>query len=122
MKFVITIFSLTIALFASNLDKILTKQAIQSHKMILIEATSDYCGYCIKMKKEVLSDKEVKEAISKKFIFKEVLISSEKLPFKLDSEFGGMTPTFFILDEKGKLIKQIPGSWGKKDFLDFLSK
>lgn len=72
------------------------------------------------MKKNVLQDKEVKEFIGKKYVFKEINVDSTKLPFGLDKEFGGMTPTFFILKGDGKLVKQVPGSWGKEDFLDFI--
>lgn len=122
MKIITFFISLSICLFAANIDKTLTTQAQKAHKMILIEATSEYCGYCVKMKKEVLSDKEVKEVISKKYIFKEIMVGSQKLPFALEDEFGGMTPTFFILDANGKLLKQIPGSWNKSDFLDFIGK
>lgn len=122
MKFIVVFLCLLVTVFASNFSNTLSKEAQKSHKMILIEATSAYCGYCIKMKKEVLSDKEVKELIEKKYIFKEIMVDSQKLPFGLEKEFGGMTPTFFIIDSNGKLLKKIPGSWNKSDFLDFIGK
>ncbi len=120
MKYIILGLFFVSILMGKNIDKDLSKKAQAANKMILIEATSSYCGYCVKMKKNVLQDKEVQDFINKKYIFQEVYVDANKLPFDLDKEFGGMTPTFFILESNGKLVKQIPGSWGKEDFLDFI--
>jgi thioredoxin-related protein len=44
------------------------------------------------------------------------------LPFELIKEYRKITPTFFILSQKGKYIKQYPGAWVKKDFIEILEE
>ncbi len=102
-----------------NQEEIL-KEAQKSQKNIIIEATSKYCHYCRKFKREVLNSKEVQDELSKSFIFVEVDVDKFKLPFKLEKVYQKITPSFFILDSNGKLLQHYPGSWRKRDFLTIL--
>ena len=104
-----------------NTDKIL-KQAQDEKKVIVIEAMSESCYFCRKMKKDVFSKKDVQRALSKNFIFIEVDIDKVELPFGLRKNFQGITPSFFFLTSKSKLLNSYPGSWTKEDFLEILKE
>ena len=95
------------------------KQARKEDKIIMIKATSKHCHYCKKMDREVLVEEEVVSAFQKDFIAVSVDVSKEPLPlgFKAD-----MTPTFFFINKDKKMIKRIPGSWNKEDFLEILKE
>jgi thioredoxin-related protein len=100
----------------------LLKEARESKKKIFVYATSKTCHFCKKMDKEVLSLNDVVREIEKDFIFLKVDIEDVSLPFNLSKGYRGMTPTFFALDNEGKLKNKYPGSWNKKDFLTILEE
>jgi thioredoxin-related protein len=102
--------------------KDILNEASKIDKMIIIEATSKSCHYCIKMSREVLSLKSVQDTISKDYIFVEVDIDDMELPFGLNKNYKGVTPTFFFLDKSGVLLNKYPGSWNKRDFLNLLKE
>ena len=97
-------------------------EAKNQNKKILVYATSKSCHFCKKMDKNVLSLNDVKDEISKDFIFLKVDIEDVKLPFNLAKGYRGMTPTFFALSDEGQLQNKYPGSWNKKDFLLILKE
>ncbi len=88
-------------------------------KTILIEVTSPTCHYCLKMERTTLKDPDVVGAIDRNFVPVRVDVSREKLPAGLK---WSMTPTFFFLDAKGRLLKKVPGAWQKEDFLEILKE
>ena len=104
-----------------NEEKLL-KEAKETNKRVLIYATSKTCHFCKKMDKEVLSLNDVEEEIQKDFIFLKVDIEEVSLPFNLSKDYRGMTPTFFALNNDGKLKNKYPGSWNKSDFLLILKE
>jgi len=107
----------------SNLDENnIIKKAIKNNKKVIVEATSKSCHYCKKMKNEVLSLEEVKIKISQDYIFIEVNVDDMALPFNLQKSFYNITPTFFFLDQNGKLKNSYPGSWNKRDFYKLLKE
>jgi thiol:disulfide interchange protein len=103
-------------------EKYILQLAQKQNKKILVFATSDDCYYCKKMKKNTLSSKSVKEALTQDYIFLETYVNKVYLPFALEKSFPNITPTFFFLDNKGKLEKLYPGSWNEKDFLRMLKE
>ncbi|MGM0519883.1 MAG: thioredoxin fold domain-containing protein [Campylobacterota bacterium] len=103
-------------------EEAILKKAKQESKLIIVYATSKTCYFCKKMDKEVLQLDDVKEKIDKNYLFYEVNVDLMKLPFDLNKDFKGMTPTFFVLDEKANILNTYPGAWVKKDFLDILKE
>lgn len=103
----------------NEIDKIV-EQAKADNKIIIIEAMSETCHFCKKMKKEVFSLQEVKDAIEKNFIFVEVDVDKTKLPFDLEKSYKKITPSFFIVSSEKILLNSYPGSWTKEDFLEIL--
>jgi len=103
-------------------EKKILQKAVKEKKNIIVFATSQTCYFCKKMKKEVLPLDIVQNKIDDNYIFLEVDVDFISLPFGLKKYFKGMTPTFFFLDGKGKLINTYPGAWVKDDFLQILKE
>lgn len=103
-------------------EKEILQKAEKEGKQIIVFATSQTCYFCKKMKKEVLSLKDVQKKIDNDYIFLEVDVDFVSLPFGLKKYFKGMTPTFFILTTSGELINTYPGAWVKDDFLQILKE
>ena len=98
------------------------KEAEAGGKRIIIEAESEHCHYCRKMKREVIDDPEVRGLLGKDFILVSVDVEKSRLPFGLQKVYKHITPSFFFLDEKGHLLNHYPGSWKKGDFLQILKE
>jgi len=101
-----------------DFDKALAS-AKRDKKIIMIKAMSAYCHFCKKMDREVFSEKEVIDALAKDFIAVEIDVYKERLPLHLNYK---VTPTYFFIDGDGKILKTVPGSWDKKDFLAILQE
>ena len=99
-------------------DKAL-QRAKKENKIIMIKAMTKTCHFCRKMDKEVMIEKEVIEAIEKDFIPVSIDISEHRLPLGLHAE---LTPSFIFIDKNAKVLLNIPGAWGKKDFLGLLQE
>ena len=95
------------------------KDAKKSHKLIMIEAMSEHCHYCKKMQREVLVEEEVVKALQKDFVSVIIDVKKARLPLGLKAQ---VTPTFIFLDENGRVLLNVPGAWGKADFLEMLSE
>jgi len=95
------------------------ERANRENKIIMIKATSEHCHYCKKMDREVLIDDEVTQALNKDFISVVVDVSKQQMPLGLDAS---MTPSFFFVNKNSQVIKSIPGSWNKMDFLQILKE
>ena len=120
-KFLVLLLLFSFNLYANNENSILSKAKIENKK-ILVYVTSKYCFYCKKMDSEVLSLDEIKDKISKNFVYLKVDTQENKLPFNLQKEYKKITPSFFFLDKNGKFLKQYPGSWTKEDFILILKE
>ncbi len=104
-----------------NVQQLLA-DAQKENKIIIIEASTADCHFCKKMKREVISTNKIQTLLEKDFLFVEVDIDKTKLPFGLKKSFKGVTPTFFFVSKKGKLISNFPGSWNLKDFTLILNE
>jgi thioredoxin-related protein len=93
------------------------KQAKKEHKIIMLKVMTKDCHFCRKMEREVMIDDEVVNAIEKDFIPVAIDISRTQLPLGLKTE---LTPSFIFIDENAKVLINLPGAWGKMDFLDIL--
>ena len=97
-------------------DKAMEK-AKKEGKIIMIKATSPYCHYCKVMEREVLTSDMIVKKLQKDFVPVEVDVYESALPMGLKYK---VTPTFFFLDENGKLLKTVPGAFDKEDFMTIL--
>jgi thioredoxin-related protein len=99
-------------------DKAL-ERAKKEHKIIMIKAMTKECHFCRKMDREVMIEEEVVKAIEKDFIPVSIDISIHKVPLGLKVE---VTPSFIFIDENAKILMNVPGAWGKIDFLELLKE
>lgn len=94
--------------------------AKEMDKPVLINFWADWCIWCVKMDKEVMSDVEVIDFVSENFV-----------PVKIDSDlpenrgllmFYRITghPSFVILDKNGRFRAKAVGYMPKDIFLQFL--
>jgi protein disulfide-isomerase len=121
------------AQWLTDLDKAKTK-AKEENKAILINFTgSDWCGFCIKLQKEVFSKSEFKEYADKNLVLVEVDFPSRKKlspeqkkinealkeQFKIDG-----FPTLVILGPDGKKLGEEVGygGGGAKKFIQTMDK
>lgn len=123
---------------SNDFEKALAKAKIYDKK-IIVDVYTDWCGWCVKMDKEIYSNKEVKELIKENFVF-----------VKLDAEGTGRVkyngkeytesdlaayfeaadyPTTVFLEPEGKVIeykydkvtmKNLPGYFKAADFIKML--
>ena len=101
-----------------GLDKALQRAKVED-KIIMIKAMSKGCHFCRKMDREVMIEKEVIAAIEKDFIPVSIDISIHALPLNLKVE---ATPSFIFIDKNAKVLLNVPGAWGKIDFIALLKE
>jgi protein disulfide-isomerase len=93
-----------------------------TNKPILINLTgSDWCGWCIKIEKEIFSKKEFKDFATENLILMEVDFPRKKeLPAELKQQnevlkkeyLAGGYPTVYLLDSDGKKLSADLGELG----------
>jgi thioredoxin-related protein len=107
--------------------------ASKEHKNVLLDFTgSDWCGWCIRLKKETFDQPAFKEYADKNLILVEVdfpqgksqspELKKQNNHLQEQYQVQGF-PTLVLLDPQGKVIKQqsgyIPG--GPKGFIDWVN-
>lgn len=110
------------------------KQAKEENKPILINFTgTDWCGWCIKIEKEIFSKDEFKAYAKEKLILMEVDFPEKKKQTdevkaqnkKLDKEFKiEGYPTIFLIDAEGKKLSEDIGyrEGGAPAYVDHLKE
>jgi protein disulfide-isomerase len=108
------------------------KQAAEENKPILINFTgTDWCGWCIKLEKEVFSKEEFLKYAKENLILMEVDFPRKKKQAEnltvqnkaLDKEFKiEGYPTVFLIDSKGKKLSEDIGyrEGGAQAYVDHL--
>jgi thioredoxin-related protein len=102
-----------------------------SHKKILVDVYTDWCGWCKKMDSEVYTDPDIKDYLSKHFVIIKMNAEAnekihykgqEYLPAQLAAAFGvnGYPATLF-LREDSEPITLLPGYTEAPMFLLILS-
>jgi thioredoxin-related protein len=88
-------------------------------KIIIIEGFIPFCRGCIRMDREVMVEKRVKEALDKDFVFVKKNLLTEKLPLGI-KRLG--TPSFYFIDSEGKKVLEMVQGFGTADeFLELLA-
>jgi len=110
------------------------KQAKEENKPILINFTgTDWCGWCIKIEKEIFSKDEFKAYAKENLILMEVDFPEKKKQAeevkeqnkKLDKEFKiEGYPTIFLIDAEGKKLSEDIGyrEGGPQAYVDHLKE
>ncbi len=107
--------------------------AKKNRKMVFVLHTgSDWCGFCIKLRKDVLSKREFKKYAAKNLILL-YLDSPRRSPLPQEQQkhnnnvcrelaFPGGVPAFILLDEDGRVIMKSAGYRPLRDFMKLLKK
>jgi protein disulfide-isomerase len=101
-------------------------------KAVLADFTgSDWCGFCIKLKKEVLDTDDFKKLAADKFVLLELDFPKKKAQSDEEKQQNAALarqfkvrgyPTILILDADGKEHGRIVGYSSKADWMDQLKK
>lgn len=94
------------------------KAAKQLNKNMFIYFETDWCGWCKKMKSEVLSDSEVKDKLNKNFIVCMINVDKDRQTARKFKASG--VPTYLIVDKEESIIEKGSGFKTKDKFLDWL--
>ncbi|MBI9017828.1 MAG: thioredoxin family protein [Phycisphaerae bacterium] len=136
LAMIFTVSSMAMAIgddWVDNFEKA-KAQATKEGKDILIDFTgSDWCGWCIKLDKEVFQTKEFKDSAPKDFILvaldfprDKTLVSPEiaKQNAELQKEYGVRGfPTLFLTDAKGRPYAQAGyQAGGPEKYLPYLAE
>lgn len=88
-------------------------------KMLIVELVMEFCSFCEKMDKYVLSSADVKQVLNEHYVLIKLDINKDEIPEKFTSR---LTPTFYFLNQKGdKIIQEIVGAPSKSQFLSYLN-
>lgn len=107
------------------------EQAKATHKKILVDVYTDWCGWCKKMDKEVYADPKIMDYLGKNFVAVKMNAEAEGTlrykgrnytPAQLAEAFGvnGYPATLFLKDDSD-LITLLPGYMEAPMFLHVLS-
>ena len=91
----------------------------KSSKIIMIDVVRTHCQYCKKMSKNVFQNKEMSKWLQERFVAVKIDLDMDDMPLDIEVK---MTPTFYFVDKKHKIIKTIPGSWNTEDFKELTKK
>ena len=110
--------------WTSDFEKAKLKAAKENRLLYVLFTGSDWCGYCIKLQKEVLSKPEFKKLGEKDFVFVYIdfprksradnPIANRALVqmYKVDGY-----PTAFVMDANGKVLEKIVGAFPLKSYI-----
>ncbi len=118
--------------WGNNYKEALATAAKENKKVLLDFTGSDWCGWCIRLKKETFDQPQFKEFADKNLILVEVDFPQGKsLAPEVKKQNDALQekyhiegfPTIVLLDPQGNIIKQnsgyLPG--GPKGFIDWVS-
>ena len=116
-----TLFALSLTTMAANWSTnytaTLSKAAKSNKKVLVLFTGSDWCGFCIRLEKNVLSKKDFDKVVKDKYLLVKLdLTKTTKNP--IEQEINHLMriynvegfPTTIILDSKRKEIKRIVGA------------
>jgi thioredoxin-related protein len=113
MKKIVLLLSLPAILLTAGGLKDSLLQAKKEQKPLMVLVTSESCRYCAKMKKDTLSNQQVKDNLDG-FLFATVLKTSVDAKRYLPKT--RYTPTVFFVSSEYKIINSVKGYLGAKDF------
>ena len=118
--------------WGDNYQEALATAAKENKKVLLDFTGSDWCGWCIKLKKETFNQPQFKEYADKNLVLVEIDFPQGKsLSAEVKKQNDALQeqyhvegfPTIVLLNSQGKLIKQNSGylAGGPKAFIDWVN-
>ena len=112
MKKFLLILSIPAILMSGNLKTYLLK-AKQQNKPLMVLVTAEHCKYCAKMKRETLSNEDVKQNIED-FLFTKV--DKNSLDAQKFLPHTRYTPTVYFISPKFTIVNSVKGYLNAYDF------
>ena len=119
-------------LWEVNYDEALAKAAAEHKKVYVLSTGSDWCGWCIKLRNDVLTNPQFRTFAKKNLV---LLYLDSPMKTKLPAEqqthnqmvrkmlnFGGGVPSAKVLDEKGQVLAERSGYSKLKPYMEFLKQ
>lgn len=113
-------------------DAALAKAAAEHKKVYVLSTGSDWCGWCIKLRNDVLTTSQFRSFAKKNLV---LLYLDSPMKKKLPAEqqkhneqvrdmlkFDGGVPSAKILDENGQIIAERSGYAKLKPYMEFLKQ
>lgn len=106
--------------FSSKAFNEVLAEAASSEKLVFIDVSTSWCGYCKKMKANTYTDAAVGSLVNGKYISKS--IDAEKGEgIEIASKYGVRGyPTLLVLNSKGELVKKHAGYLKPDQLVQFL--
>lgn len=86
-------------------------------KPILADFSAYWCGYCVKLDKEVFTDKAVKSVIDSSYIYARIDSESDEAAYFRKTYQAYGFPTLVILKPDGTLVKKLEVTFEPSAFL-----
>ena len=100
--------------WASNLQTAL-KSAAKANKLLLVDFTADWCGWCKKLETDVFNKSEFKTYVKTRYQL--VRLNADKYKDLVAKYKVTGFPTILVLSSKGVEVKRIVGYLKLKDFM-----
>ena len=94
--------------------------AQEENKNLIIMVGEDSCRWCVKMKKNTLTDARVQEGMQKYILVS--IKRSDTEAVKSVPEFDGNIPSFFFLDKNRELMESVVGYFNAGDFVSYMAE
>ena len=93
--------------------------AKKEHKNVMVMIECITCKWCIRMKKEALSDPRVHEKLESYILLK--VQRSDKNSTKHLPGFSGAIPSFYFMEPDREVLETVIGYFVAEDFLEYLN-
>ncbi|HEX3024883.1 MAG TPA: thioredoxin family protein [Chitinophagaceae bacterium] len=105
--------------FYEGLFSEVLKKAKEENKLVFVDVSASWCGYCKKLKRNAFSDKQVGSYFNEHFI--NIDIDGEKGEGAAIAQQYNVQgyPTLFVIDKDGKVILYSSGYMGTHDLMKF---
>ena len=103
----------------SNIKQAFTL-AKEQDKDVIVMVGEDSCRWCIKMKKNTLTDRRIQEQMQKYILVS--IKRSDKAAVKYVPEFDGNIPSFFFMTNKEEVMDSVVGYFKEDDFLEYIKE
>ncbi|QOY52236.1 thioredoxin family protein [Candidatus Sulfurimonas baltica] len=94
------------------------EKAKKENKNIMFFMITNYCPWCSKMEKRVLSNLDVDKTLKAKFI--PLILNKEEKNFPKEFDVAGSPVTYLIEQNQEKVYDKRLGYMNKKEFLNFI--
>lgn len=97
-------------------EQALAKARVEK-KLVLVDVSAIWCSTCRKLDNEVFAKDQVKRAVNEKYVFSRLEYESDEgQQFLKKYEVSGF-PTLWLLDENGKIIRRLRGTFDENEFI-----